>query len=384
MAYSVLTPRKVVYGAGALDQAASHLAQMGTKALVVTDAMMGKLGNLQKVLDVLAGAGIASAVYDAINAEPTDEVVRSGAQLFAGEGCDFMVALGGGSPLDTMKAIALMVSSGCDIDEFLGQEYTGTVCPMAAIPTTAGTGSEATQFTIITDTARDIKMLLRGEALIPQLAIIDPQFTLTAPASVTSATGVDALCHAVEAYTSRKAQPIADTFALSAVKRIFANLLTCYTDPDNIEARTQMAVAAFEAGVAFNNSSVTIVHGMSRPIGALFHIPHGLSNAMLLGCCLRHVVDGAYDRFAQLARFCNISSSADDATAAQAFVAAVEDLLKQLDIVTLRGYGVDEAAFRDAIPKMAADAMASGSPSNTIKPVNEEDLQTLYAEVYGL
>lgn len=382
MAYSLLVPRKVVYGEGALEQAAVRFPAMGTHALVVTDAVMIELVNAQRLLDALASVGVNSSIYCDANAEPTDEIVRAGAERYVREGCDFMIALGGGSPIDTMKAIALMVSSGLDIDTFLGEEYKGSVCPMAAVPTTAGTGSEATQFTIITDTDRDIKMLLRGEGLIPELAIIDPQFTLTAPPRVTSATGVDALCHAVEAYTSRKAQPISDTFALSATKRIFGNLRTCFKDPGNVGARSEMAIASLEAGIAFNNSSVTVVHGMSRPIGALFHIPHGLSNAMLLWTCLAYVVDGAQDRFAALARHCEISSASSDEVAAREFVQAAGDLLRDLQIESLHDYGVDAQRYRAAIPKMVADAMASGSPSNTIKELDSDDLTALYECAY--
>lgn len=173
---------------------------------------------------------------------------------------------------------------------------------MVAIPTTSGTGSEATQLSIITNTEKDIKMLLKGAVLMPDIAIDDPAFTLTAPKSVTAATGLDALCHASEAYTSRKSQPLTDEFAISAIKKIFKYLPICYNDGSNVEARAQMSLAAFEAGVAFNNASVTVIHGMSRPIGALFHVPHGISNAMLLSACFSYVYDGAYGRFADMAR----------------------------------------------------------------------------------
>ena len=382
MAYSVLMPRKIVYGAGALERAAVHISAMGTRALVVTDNMMVNLGNAGKLEEILASMGVGASVYAGVNAEPTDVVVRGGAAQYIENGCDFMVALGGGSPIDTMKAIALMVSSNRDIDSFLGEAYEGATCSMVAIPTTAGTGSEATQFTIITDTERDIKMLLRGESLIPDLAVIDPQFTLTAPPHVTSATGIDALCHAVEAYTSRKAQPIADTFALSATKRIFENLRTCYNEPGNIDARTQMAIASLEAGIAFNNSSVTVVHGMSRPIGALFHIPHGLSNAMLLWTCLAYIADEARGRFASLARYCEISSAKDDETASREFVQAIGELLRDLNIESLHAYGVDAEDYRAVIPKMAADALASGSPANTIKELDTDDIVALYERAY--
>ena len=305
-ARSFLMPGKIVYGEGALAQAAPSMAQMGEKALIVTDEMMVKLGNLARVTQALEGEGIGFSVYDGINSEPVDKMVEEGVRRFKEDGCDFMVALGGGSPIDTMKAIAMCAASGERIAAFMGRPYCGPVCPMVAIPTTAGTGSEATQFTIITDTENDVKMLISGAPLIPALAIVDPVFTVTAPASVTAATGVDALCHAIEAYTSRKAQPLSQVFALSAAKRIFTSLVACVEEPDIIEARTQMSLAATEAGIAFNNASVTLIHGMSRPIGALFHVPHGLSNAMLMKACFDFALDGAYDRFAEVARACTL------------------------------------------------------------------------------
>lgn len=254
---------------------------------------------------------------------------------------------------------------------------------MVAIPTTAGTGSEATKFTIITDTEQDVKMLLRGDALMPDLAIIDPQFTITAPPSITAATGLDALTHAIEAYTSRKAQPMTDVFAVSAVKRIFKNLPIAFHDGGNVTAREEMSLAALEAGVAFNNASVTIVHGMSRPIGALFHIPHGISNAMLLKECLTFALDGAYDRFAALAEAIGVAEpGAGNAENAAAFLRAVEGICAELKIPTLAEYGVEREKFFAVMDKMAADALISGSPANTIKEVSKADILTIYENLW--
>ena len=383
MAYGFSIPDRILYGANALDDAASWFATKGTKALIVTDETMVKLGNVSLITTLLEQAGLSSVVFSDVNAEPTDEVVRAGAACYRAHGCDMIVALGGGSPIDTMKAIALCVATDRDIDEFMGEAYSGPVCPLAAIPTTAGTGSEATQFTIITDTARDITMLLTGSSLLPELAVVDPRFTVTAPPGVTAATGIDALCHAVEAFTSRKAQPLSDTFALSAIKRIWNNLVTCYREPSNLDARTQLSLAATEAGIAFNNASVTIIHGMSRPIGALFHVPHGLSNAMLMEPCLSFALDGAYERFATIARSCGLSDAADDQVAAHDFMAELRQLLEALAIATPQEYGIDCAEYEAAIPKMAADALASGSPGSTIKQVTVEDMEELYRRAYA-
>ena len=198
--------------------------------------------------------------------------------------------------MDSMKAIGAVVSNGGSICDYMGKTIEHELPPTCTIPTTAGTGSEATKVSIITNTKTGVKMLLNDPKLMAKLAVIDPVFTLTAPPAVTAATGVDALTHAIEAYTSVKAFSMSDIYALSAVKRIFSNLYEVYINGTNVEARKEMAIAALEAGIAFSNASVTIVHGMSRPIGALFHVPHGLSNAMLLNVCLDFIKPGAESR----------------------------------------------------------------------------------------
>ena len=218
---------------------------------------------------------------------------------------------------------------------------------------------------------------------MPALAIIDPQFTMTAPPAITAATGLDALTHAIEAYTSRKSQPLTETFALSAVKRIFTYLPEAFHNGSNVTAREQMSIAALEAGIAFNNSSVTLVHGMSRPIGAMFHVPHGISNAMLLNVCFAFALDGAYDRFAALGREIGVSSEQEsDADAANAFLSAVCGICKECEIPTLAGYGIDKEAFFAVIDKMAEDAIASGSPANTRKTVTKEDVVEMYKKLW--
>ena len=383
MSHVFLTPHKIVSGRDALNDASGALAKMGRKALVVTDGMMEKLGNVDKVCQVLEGAGVAYSVFAQVNCEPTDQVVDAGLAQYREAGCDFLVAIGGGSPIDTMKAIAMLAVCGGRVADYMGKVVEEKLPAMAAIPTTAGTGSEATQFTIITDTATEVKVLLKGPSLLPELAIIDPQFTLTAPPTITAATGVDAFTHAIEAYTSRKAQPISDTFALSAIKRIFANLKQAYDHGDDVEARIQMSVASLEAGIAFNNSSVTIVHGMSRPIGALFHVPHGLSNAMLLEECLRDVACGAVERFADLARQCRLAgSNTPGEEAKDAFIAGVAQLLQSIDIPTLAQYGIDRDAYFASIDKMAQDAFDSGSPSNTRKEMDVPAIKALYERMW--
>ncbi|MCI6420721.1 MAG: iron-containing alcohol dehydrogenase [Blautia sp.] len=383
MAREFIVPGQIITGSGALNMAEETLKGLGKKALIVTDKVMIQLGNCAKVEAALKNQGLDYAIYSEIVGEPTDVMIENGLKAYKEEGCDFLVALGGGSPIDSMKAIGSLVVNGGNISDYMGKIIDVEMPPLVAIPTTAGTGSEATQFTIITDTKKDIKMLLKGKVLMPSLAIIDPQFTMTAPPKITAATGLDALCHAVEAYTSRKAQTLSDTFAMSAVKRIFKYLPVAFKDGQNEEARVQMSVAALEAGIAFNNASVTIIHGMSRPIGALFHVAHGLSNAMLLKECLTFALEGAYDRFAELGRAVGVASDADsDKEASEKFLSAVEAIVKELETPTLAEFGIDKEEFFKVIDKMAFDAMDSGSPQNTMREVTEEDVKQIYRNLW--
>ena len=383
MAREFIVPGQMISGSGALDMAQDTLGTLGKKAMIVTDKVMIDLGNCAKVENALKSQGVEYTIYSEIAGEPTDVMIEKGLAQYKAERCDFLVALGGGSPIDSMKAIGSLVKNGGSISDYMGKVIDVEMPPMVAIPTTAGTGSEATQFTIITDTKKDIKMLLKGKVLIPSLAIIDPQFTMTAPPKITAATGLDALCHAVEAYTSRKAQTLSDTFAMSAVKRIFKFLPVAFHDGKNVEAREQMSIAALEAGIAFNNASVTLVHGMSRPIGALFHVAHGLSNAMLLKQCFIYALDGAYDRFADLGRAIGAANDADsDKEASEKFLQAVVDICDELETPTLEEYGINKEEFFNVIDKMAADAMESGSPSNTRKAITAEDVKEIYKNLW--
>ena len=383
MARDFIMPGHIICGPGALEQAGAGFASFGKKALIVTDKTMIDLGNCKKVEEVLQDHEIDYHIFWEVTGEPTDLMVEKALAAYKGQNCDFLIALGGGSAIDTMKAVASLAESGGEISDYMGKEIQADTPPMAAIPTTAGTGSEATQFTIITDTKKDIKMLLKGKVLMPDMAVIDARFTMTAPPKITAATGLDALCHGVEAYTSRKAQDMSDTFALSAVKRIFRYLPIAYREGENQEAREQMALAALEAGIAFNNSSVTIIHGMSRPIGALFHVAHGLSNAMLLKECLSFALPGAWKRFGDLGRAVGAASETDtDQEAGRKFLAEVESLVQELDIPDLEGAGIQREKFFEVIDKMAHDAMESGSPQNTMRDVTEEQVKEIYKKLW--
>lgn len=376
-------PNHTVVGTNVLGEAAPLLKKMGNKAFIVTGRHVAVSNMMKQLTALLDENGIGCVIFDGITGEPTDTMIENGVEMLKSSGCDFIIGIGGGSPLDSAKAIAAMAVNEGSIADYNGKEIMGEILPLAAIPTTAGTGSEATKFTVITDSEKGIKMLLKGDVLVPKLAIVDSSFTVGAPKSVTSATGLDALTHAVEAYTSRKAFSMTDTLAVSAVKRIMKYLPIAYREPDNSLAREQMSIAALEAGICINNSSVTIVHGMSRPIGALFHVPHGMSNAMLLKECLSFAVSGAYEKFANLGRETGVASDSDsNETAAEKFIDSLQSICDVCEIPTLEQYGIDRDEYYSKISKMATDAVASGSPANTVKEVTVDDCIEIYKKLY--
>lgn len=376
-------PNHTVVGTNVLGEAAPLLKKMGNKAFIVTGRHVAVSDMMKQLTALLDENGIGCVIFDGITGEPTDTMIENGVEMLKSSGCDFIIGIGGGSPLDSAKAIAAMAVNEGSIADYNGKEITGEILPLAAIPTTAGTGSEATKFTVITDSEKGIKMLLKGDVLVPKLAIVDSSFTVGAPKSVTSATGLDALTHAVEAYTSRKAFSMTDTLAVSAVKRIMKYLPIAYREPDNSLAREQMSIAALEAGICINNSSVTIVHGMSRPIGALFHVPHGMSNAMLLKECLSFAVSGAYEKFANLGRETGVASDSDsNETAAEKFIDSLQSICDVCEIPTLEQYGIDRDEYYSKISKMATDVVASGSPANTVKEVTVDDCIEIYKKLY--
>lgn len=381
MSREFVMAKKVITGEGAVVDSGAVFKSLGSKALIVTGKHVVKLEFFQELIATLEKVGVEYAVFSGITGEPTDDMIDEGVAAYKENQCDFFIGIGGGSPLDSIKAIGVLVVLGGDIASYMGKNIEAKLPPMVAIPTTAGTGSETTKFTIITDSKKDIKMLLKGDNLVPDVAIIDAKASITAPKSITAATGLDALTHAVESYTSKMAQPLTDTVCLSAVKRIFKYLPLAYADGSNEEARNEMAIASFEAGVAINNASVTIVHGMSRPIGALFHVAHGTSNAMLLPSCMKFAMEGTVTRFADLGRVIGIEGSEDEVVA-KAFIEKLAEICKICEIPTLEEYGISKEDFYAKIDKMATDALASGSPSNTRKPVAKEDVVALYEMLY--
>ena len=372
-------PPTMHVGAGAASSTGIEAKRLGAKkALIITDNFLLSSSTIAPIIESLKQQGLDVEIYSGVNSEPTLQHVEEGLSLLKSNKCDVIVGIGGGSPLDVAKAVSLMATYSGSIQDYMGADkFEKEGIPIIAVPTTAGTGSEATLFTIITDTERDVKMLIGSPYLMPRVAIVDPQLTMGMPRHITAATGIDALTHAIEAYVSRKAQPMSDIMALSAVRLLYFNLPIAFAQPDNLEARSNTLLGALQAGMAFSNASVALVHGMSRPIGALFHVPHGVSNAALLGEVMEFSLSGNYARYADIAVAMGAART-DDITTAQIGAAKVRELIRQLEIPSLSKLGVSKEKLEPVAQKMAEDAIASGSPGNNPRIATKMEIVTLY------
>jgi alcohol dehydrogenase class IV len=383
---SITLPRNLRVGGGAVEELPHVLAGLGAaRPLLVTDSFLVGTGLAERLLAGLRKAGLDAGLFAETVPDPTTESLVAGVQAVRAHQADCLVGLGGGSPMDTAKALALLAVQGGEMRDYKApRDNRGPALPVVEIPTTAGSGSEATQFTIITDSASDEKMLCTGQAFLPAAAIVDYELTMSMPPRLSADTGVDALTHAVEAFVSRKANAFSDGLALSAISTISRNIRRVYANGEDREAREAMMFAATQAGIAFSNSSVALVHGMSRPIGAHFHLAHGLSNAMLFPAVTAFSVSGAEARYAECARAYGAASEADsDALAAGRLVEALTVLSKDLDVPTPQSLGIEQDRWQALTPLMAQQALASGSPGNNPVIPTAEEIEKLYAEVYS-
>ncbi|MFD4998319.1 iron-containing alcohol dehydrogenase [Streptomyces buecherae] len=386
MIASLSLPRVLRVGRGAAGELGDVITGLGlSRPLVVTDGFLTGTGAAERLAAPLRAAGLHPYVFSDTVPDPTTDSLAPGLKALHEHEADVVVGFGGGSPMDTAKALALLGVQGGSMRDYKAPRVNhGPALPVIAVPTTAGSGSEATQFTIITDSANDEKMLCMGPAFLPLAAIVDVELTMSMPPRLTADTGIDALTHAVEAYVSRKANPFSDGLALTAITTIGRHLRRVYADGADAEAREAMMLAATQAGIAFSNSSVALVHGMSRPIGAHFHVAHGLSNAMLFPAVTAFSVPSAPGRYADCARALGVASDADgDVRAADKLVDALRTLCHDLDVPTPQGYGIDRDTWTGLTPLMAEQALASGSPGNNPAVPTAEEIQGLYADIYA-
>ncbi|MFI5680201.1 iron-containing alcohol dehydrogenase [Streptomyces cellulosae] len=386
MVASLSLPRILRVGGGAVGELGDVVAGLGLRRpLLVTDAFLAGTGAAERLMATLRDAGVQPCLFAGTVPDPTTDSLDAGLTVLREHGADSVIGFGGGSPMDTAKALGLLGVQGGRMRDYKAPHTNlGPALPVIAVPTTAGSGSEATQFTIITDSATDEKMLCPGPAFLPVAAVVDFELTLSMPSRLTADTGVDALTHAVEAYVSRKANPFSDGLALNAIRTIGHHLRRVYADGGDLGAREAMMLAATQAGIAFSNSSVALVHGMSRPIGAHFHVAHGLSNAMLFPAVTAFSVPAAESRYADCARALEAAADGDsDALAAGKLVEALRALCQDLEVPTPQAHGIDKDEWFRLLPLMAEQALASGSPANNPVVPTVDEIQDLYAQIYA-
>ena len=384
MSAKIILPRVLQIGAGASKEVGAILKSMDLhRPLIVTDKIMVQLGYIERIMECMNDAGISADVFDDTVPEPTVNSIRAGVDQVRSGNYDCIIALGGGSPIDSAKAIAILGKYGGEMRDYKFPRIVDEPgLPIIAIPTTAGTGSEVTKVTVITDETTDEKMMCLGVGFMPVVALVDYELSLSVPARTTADTGIDAMTHAIEAYVSKKASLYTDTQAIAAMKLLGPNLRTVFHDGSDQQAREQMMLGATLAGAAFSNASVALVHGMSRPIGASYHVPHGLSNAMLLPAVTEYSIPAAADRYADCARAIGVADENDTTeTANRKLMDELHALNKELQVPSPEAFGIDREHFLGNLSSMANQALASGSPANNPRVPDANEIIELYKKL---
>ena len=324
------SPPTIIYGKGTVTSVGEQAARFGKKAVLVCGkGSLRKSGVLDIIVSSLEKAGVSCAVYDRVGSDPTTSDVDDGAAFAKENGCDVIVAAGGGSPLDAAKGIGMLLTNGGKVTDYEKTAPEKESLPIIAIPTTAGTGSEATRYSVITDTDRNIKMLLSTDGIIPKVAILDFAITKSLPPFMTAATGMDALTHAIESYINVNASPMTKMYSLEAIRLISKSLIPAVLDGRNEQAREDMLLAALYAGIAICSAPTALVHSMSRPLGAWFHIPHGLANAMLLSTVMEYNRPSCPEKFRDIA--IAMGENVEGLSVREASIAAVEAIAEIAD-----------------------------------------------------
>ena len=342
-------PTRNLFGEDSVQEAGTLMQSLGgKKALIVTDSFLASSGMAASIQEILTSAGVESVVFGGAEPNPKDTNVVSGLEMFKAEACDSIISLGGGSSHDCAKAIGLVASNGGDIRDYEGvDKSTKPMCPMIAINTPAGTASEITRFCIITDTGRHVKMAIVDWRVTPQIAINDPKLMVGMPPSLTAATGMDALTHAIEAYVSTDANPLTDAAALMAITMITQYLPKAVANGTYMKARDKMAYGQYLAGIAFNNASLGYVHAMAHQLGGFYNLPHGVCNAILLPHVEEFNLIGNANRFRDIAKAMGENiDGLSTMDAARKAIAAIRQISEQVGIPkNLRGLGVKEEDF---------------------------------------
>lgn len=368
---------EIVYGPGALQLAGRHAGNLGaSKVLIVTDPGVQQAGWAAKVEASLQAEGVSYAVFSGVTSNPKDYEVMAGAEYYRRNDCDLILAVGGGSPMDCAKGIGAVVGNDRNIVTFEGvNEVPGPGPPLIFIPTTAGTSADVSQFAIITDTTRSVKITIISKMVLPDIAIVDPETTVTMSPDLTAATGMDALCHAFEAFVSTAGFMLTDMAALEAVRLISANLEGAYNEPGNMFFRDNMMMASMMAGLAFSSASLGLVHAMAHSLGGALDLAHGQCNAMLLEKVVRFNYPAATDKYRRLTDAMGIAADGDDPTLAETNLVTGIAALRQAVGITQRlaDFGVCESDLARLAQYASRDPCLSTNPREA-SPVQIESI----------
>jgi alcohol dehydrogenase len=372
MSIEFFMPSVNVMGPGCVSEIPKQIrAVNGKKVLVVTDRALVDAGVVGKVTSLLDADAIAYATFDTVQPNPTTQNVADGLAVFEAAGCDMLMAIGGGSPIDCAKGIGLVAGNGGMISDYEGLDVSAKpMCPLIAVNTTAGTASEMTRFTIITDPARKVKMAIVDRHVTPSVSINDPELMMSMPPSLTAATGMDALTHAVEALVSTAATPLTDSVALAAIELVGQHLPAAVADGTDMAAREQMAYAQFMAGMAFNNASLGYVHAMAHQLGGFYDLPHGVCNAILLPAVCEFNAQAAPEKFAQAAAALGVKPDASRCIKAIRALSASVGIPKGLTEL-----GVKPEDF----PTLAANAMKDACMLTNPREATLDDVIGIYS-----
>jgi alcohol dehydrogenase len=384
--YQLEIPPRVLIGADSRAGVAQEARGLGWSCiLLVSDPFHEKAGRTSEITELLSKAGLETSVYSGVTGEPDTEMVIQGLRQFKADKCDGIIALGGGSVIDTAKTISVLALNDGTVQQFMGTDNVAKPgVGVIALPTTSGTGTEATRVVVIADSKSNLKMSGRSKAYVPSVAILDYKLTMSMPKPLTAASGIDALTHAIEAYVSKQADDFTDLLALSAVRLIWGSIRQAWYDGSDEYARQNMLMGSFQAGIAFSNSSVGLVHSMSEPLGACFHVPHGLSNAMLLPAVTKFSVAGAVSRYAEVARCMDIAdSSTADEECCQELIDGLLKLNKELEIPSPHSFGIEPTLYEDNIEKMTNDAAAAGSTANNPVIPTADQIKDIYRQTFA-
>ena len=375
--FTFTVPQDIIFGMGSLKRLPELLKKNGSaKMLLVSDRGLEKLGVVEKVRSIVTASGIEVAEFLDVEPNPSVDTVNAAVKAYQEAEATSIVALGGGSPMDVAKAVGVLAKFGGQITEYEGaHKVPGKIVPIIAIPTTAGTGSEVTAFSVITDTSRNYKLTVFSYELIPSYALLDPELIMTAPASIAASCGVDALIHAWEAYTSRDASPFSDAMAEKAMELIGANIRRFVANRQDEEAACAMMSGSMFAGIAFAWARLGNVHAMSHPVSAFFHVPHGVANSILLPTIVEYNALADHGRYEKIYNYISKESEPVVDFVPEMLVDEARELLKDLGIPSrLSDVGVTE----DKIPQMAADAMKSGNIAANPRQSTQRNIEMLY------